>query len=375
MTMNTACCWKKGGVPALVGLLSLLPPGLASGLDLGAIKLPPGFEISLYAAPVPGARSMALGAEGTLFLGSRGAGKVYAVVDRNGDNQADEVLVLAAGLDSPNGVAFRGDSLYVAEIGRILRYDRIESRLHDPPAPVVITDKLPQERHHGWKFIGFGPDGLLYVPVGAPCNVCLNADRRFAAILRMEADGSNQEIFAHGVRNTVGLDWHPRTRELWFTDNGRDWLGPDRPPDELNRAPAKGMDFGFPYCHGASIADPDYGKRRPCGESVPPAKELGPHVAALGMRFYTGTSFPAQYRNRIFIAEHGSWNRLTPVGYRITTVTLDGNTAVDYRVFAEGWLDGFTAWGRPVDVLVMPDGALLVSDDKADAIYRIAYRR
>ena len=373
--MNTACHWKKGIVPALVGILSLPPLGFTGGLDLGAIQLPPGFEISLYAAPVPGARSMALGTGGTLFVGSRGAGKVYAVVDRNGDHQGDEVIVLAAGLDSPNGVAFRGESLYVAEIGRILRFDRIESRLHDPPPPVVITERLPQERHHGWKFIGFGPDGRLYVPVGAPCNVCLNPDRRFAAILRMEADGSNSEIFAHGVRNTVGFDWHPRTGELWFTDNGRDWLGPDRPPDELNRAPAKDMDFGFPYCHGTSIADPDYGRRRSCSDSVPPVMELGPHVAALGMRFYTGASFPAQYRNRIYIAEHGSWNRLTPIGYRITTVTVDGNKAVGYQVFAEGWLDGFTAWGRPVDVLIMPDGALLVSDDKADAIYRIAYRR
>ena len=373
--MDTACHWKKGAVSAVVGILSLLSPGFASGLDLGSIKLPPGFEISLYASPVPGARSMALGAEGTLFVGSRGAGKVYAMVDRNGDHRADEIHVLAAGLDSPNGVAFRAGSLYVAEIGRILRFDRIESRLHDPPPPVVVTDQLPQERHHGWKFIGFGPDGLLYVPVGAPCNVCLNRDRRFAAILRMEADGSNPEIFAHGVRNTVGFDWHPRTGELWFTDNGRDWLGPDRPPDELNRARAKDMDFGFPYCHGASIADPNYGKRQSCSDSVPPAMELGPHVAALGMRFYTGTAFPAQYRNRIFIAEHGSWNRLTPIGYRITTVTLEGNKAVDYEVFADGWLEGYTAWGRPVDVLVMPDGALLVSDDKADAIYRIAYRR
>lgn len=346
----------------------------AAEFNLSGIKLPPGFSIRLYAHPVPGARSMALGPQGVLFVGSRSEGKVYAIVDRNGDHRADSVSVIASGLTSPNGVAFRGTSLYVAEISRIVRFDRIEDRLDHPPAPVVVYDGLPTERHHSWKFIGFGPDGYLYVPVGAPCNNCLSADARFASILRMNADGSSVEIYAQGVRNTVGFDWHPETKELWFTDNGRDWLGNDRPPDELNYAPRKGMHFGYPFCHGAAIPDPEFGVGKTCNRFAPPAMELGAHVAALGMRFYTGRMFPPQYRNRIFIAEHGSWNRVPPSGYRITTVTLKGNRALGYDVFAEGWLDGLFAGGRPVDVLVMPDGALLVSDDRAGAIYRIAYQ-
>lgn len=347
----------------------------AQAFDPGRIKLPPGFAISLYASPVPGARSMILSPRGVLFVGSRSEGKVYAIVDRNADNRADKVIVIVKGLNSPNGVAFRGTSLYVAEINRILRFDNIENRLSNPPSPVVIYDSYPKDRHHGWKFIAFGPDGLLYVPVGAPCNVCLSSDKIFATITRMRPDGSSMEIFSRGVRNTVGFDWHPRTKELWFTDNGRDWLGSNLPPDELNHAPAKDMHFGFPFCHGTSINDPEYGTGRFCKEYTAPAIELGPHVAALGMRFYTGSMFPAPYRNRIFIAEHGSWNRITPIGYRITTVTLDGNKAVKYEVFAEGWLSGRSVSGRPVDVLVMPDGALLVSDDKANAVYRITYRQ
>ncbi|MEE9911764.1 MAG: sorbosone dehydrogenase family protein [Deltaproteobacteria bacterium] len=360
---------------ALLIIFSLAASGHAEPFDLRKIKLPPGFSISLYASPVPGARSMTVSPGGVLFVGSRSEGKVYAIVDRNADHRADEVKVIISGLNSPNGVAFRDGSLYVAEISRILRFDRIESRLNNPPAPVVIYDRFPKEGHHGWKFIAFGPDGLLYVPVGAPCNICLSPDKIFATITRMRPDGSSPEIFARGVRNTVGFDWHPRTKELWFTDNGRDWLGSDRPPDELNHAPGKDMHFGYPFCHGATISDPDYGIGKKCEDFAAPAIELGPHVAALGMRFYTGSLFPAEYKDRIFIAEHGSWNRLTPIGYRITTVKLDGNKAVSYDVFAQGWLDGRSASGRPVDVLVMPDGALLVSDDRANAIYRITYRR
>ncbi|RNC71763.1 MAG: sorbosone dehydrogenase family protein [Desulfuromonadales bacterium] len=344
-------------------------------LPLADISLPPGFAISVYAPNVPGARSMALGAKGTLFVGSRGEGKVYAVIDRNGDHRADELLTIASGLNSPNGVAFRDGSLYVAEISRVLRFDAIEERLTAPPKPVVVNASFPTKTHHGWKFIRFGPDGRLYVPVGAPCNVCDEKDPRFASIMRMDADGRNLEIYARGVRNSVGFDWHPRTRELWFTDNGRDWLGDDRPPDELNRAPGPGLHFGFPYWHGRNIPDPRYGTKRRQEEFVPPEKELGPHVAALGMRFYTGAMFPATYRDQIFIAEHGSWNRSDPLGYRITLVRLSENRAVSYETFAEGWLQDSNAWGRPVDLQVMPDGSLLVSDDKAGAIYRISYRR
>jgi glucose/arabinose dehydrogenase len=342
-------------------------------LPLDKIKLPPGFEISIYASDVPNARSMTLSEGGTLFVGTRSAGNVYAILDRNQDHEADEVITLAHGLNVPNGVAFRDGALYVAEVNRVLRYDDIEADLNTPPQPVVVNDSFPRDEHHGWKFIRFGPDGRLYVPVGAPCNVCERDDERYASIMRMKPDGRELEIFAHGVRNTVGFDWHPETDELWFTDNGRDWLGDDLPPDELNHAPQKGLHFGFPYCHGTDIPDPEFGEKRQCGEFIPPAMELGPHVASLGMSFYTGVMFPDEYRGQIFIAEHGSWNRSTPIGYRLTLVRLEESRAVQYEVFAEGWLQGDQAWGRPVDVLVMPDGALLVSDDQANAICRISY--
>jgi len=341
------------------------------GLPLEKIKLPPGFHIEVYAKDVPNARSMALSPNGILFVGTRNAGKVYAVIDRNRDNKADEVITIADDLNMPNGVAVRDGALYVAEVDRVLRYDAIESRLRNPPAPVVVSDDFPSDTHHGWKFIRFGPDDLLYVPIGAPCNIC--DEPGYARITRLRPDGSGHEPYALGVRNTVGFDWHPVTGELWFTDNGRDWLGDDRPPDELNHAPREGMHFGYPYCHGKAIADPDFGKLRKCREFVPPARELGPHVASLGMRFYTGTQFPAEYRNQIFIAEHGSWNRSVKIGYRITLVRLEDNRAVSYETFAEGWLQAGRAWGRPVDLQVMPDGALLVSDDHAGAIYRISY--
>lgn len=344
-------------------------------LPLHTIKLPPGFTISVYASDVPNARSMVLSPNGTLFVGTRAAGKVYAIVDRDRDNKADEVITLAQELYAPNGVAFRNGALYVAEVNRLLRYDNIETDLKNPPKPIVVNDTLPRDRSHGWKFIRFGPDGLLYVPVGAPCNVCERTDERYASILRMQPDGTGLEIFAQGVRNTVGFDWHPETQELWFTDNGRDWLGNDMPPDELNHAPQKGLHFGFPYCHGKAIPDPEFGKKRTCEELTPPAIALGPHVAAIGMRFYTGVMFPNTYHNQIFIAEHGSWNRDTPLGYRVMLVRLNKNGAVTYEPFAEGWLQGNTAWGRPVDVLVMPDGALLVSDDEANVIYRISYKK
>ena len=346
-----------------------------NGTGLACIKLPPGFSIDYYARNVEGARSMALSPNGTLFVGSRDAGKVYAVLDRNNDSKADDVIVLAQGLDMPNGVAFRNGSLYVAEVSRVIRYDNIETSFEKPPAPVVVNDKFPSDHAHGWKYIKFGPDGKLYVPVGMPCNICNKEgeDERYGTIMRMEPDGSQLEIFAKGIRNTVGFAWHPLTGELWFTDNGRDWLGDDTPPDELNRAPKIGMHFGFPFCHAGDIPDPEFGNLRNCSEFTPPEMKLGPHVAALGMTFYTGSMFPEEYKNQIFIAEHGSWNRKTPIGYRVSLVRLENNKAVSYESFADGWLQGLAAWGRPVDVLVMPDGALLVSDDKNNAIYRISY--
>ena len=344
----------------------------AKDVKLDAIKLPPGFTIALY-AEVPGARSMTMGPGGTLFVGTRD-GSVYAVVDAGDGTKAKEVVTLAKDLDEPNGVAVKDGALYVAEISRILRFDGIEARLKSPGKPVVVTDKLPKDGHHGWKFIAFGPDGWLYVPVGAPCNICKRSDP-YAAITRMKPDGTGFEVFARGVRNTVGFDWDPATKELWFTDNGRDWMDDDTPPDELNHAPAAGMHFGYPWCHGGDVKDPEFGKERPCSDFVRPAARFQAHAAALGMRFYAGTAFPPEYRGRIFVAQHGSWNRKKKVGYRVVTVPVRAGQAGPEAVFAEGWLQGEKAWGRPVDVLVRPDGSLLVSDDKAGVVYRIAFSR
>jgi glucose/arabinose dehydrogenase len=346
----------------------------AQRLPLDRVKLPPGFEISLFASGVEDARSMALGDKGTLFVGTRKAGKVYAI--RNDGKKATEVITIASRLDLPNGVAVKDGALYVAEVDKVWRYDAIESSLPRPAKPVLVYGKYPTERHHGWKFIRFGPDGWLYVPVGAPCNIC-DREAPFASITRLKPDGSAMEVFARGVRNSVGFDWNPETGELWFTDNGRDMMGDDVPPDELNHAPRSGMHFGYPYCHGGDVPDPEFGAKRACTEFTPPAKKLGAHVAALGARFYTGAMFPSDYRNRLFIAEHGSWNRSRKSGYRVMQARIEGGRVLDYEVFAEGFLDREkdSAWGRPVDILVMPDGALLVSDDHANAIYRIAFNK
>jgi len=346
------------------------PLARGDNLPLEKIKLPPGFAIELVAR-VPNAREMALGTQGTLFVGSTEAGKVYALTLKPTGPAA--VTTIATGLNRPVGVAFRDGALYASAVSRILRFDGIESRLDNPPPPVVVSDKFPNDAHHGWKFIAFGPDGKLYVPVGAPCNICEPDPERYAIITRMNPDGSGFEVYARGLRFSVGFDWDPRTKELWFTANGRDWLGDDLPPDTLNHAAKPGLNFGYPYCHAGTVPDPEFGKKHPCNEFAAPAQKLGPHVAPLGMRFYSGTQFPPAYRNQIFIAEHGSWNRSKKIGYRVTLVRVENNRAVDYEPFATGWLQGETAWGRPADVLVMPDGSLLVSDDLAGAIYRISY--
>ena len=364
--------WLGMGLGSM--LMGQAPASGNQELRLDLIQLPPGFQINVYARGVSGARSMTRGSEGTLFVGSRGDGAVYAILDRDGDQQAEEVLTLLTELNTPNGVAFRDGDLYVAETHRVWRYRDIESHLRSPPQPELILDNLPKDRRHGWRFIAFGPDGWLYVPVGAPCNACRPADERYASMLRMRPDGTGLEIFARGIRNTVGFDWRPETEELWFTDNGRDWLGDDRPPDELNRASGAGLHFGYPYCHGGDIPDPEFGQERGCQEFTPPARNLGPHVAAIGMRFDTGDMFPEEYRNQILIAEHGSWNRAEPLGYRLSLVRQEKGQVTAYEVFAEGWLQGGSPWGRPVDLLVMPDGALLVSDNQASVIYRITYQ-
>ena len=346
----------------------------ARDFPLDSIKLPPGFEISVFASSVKDARAMTLGSNGTLFVGSREAGNVYAIVDRNHRGHADEVITIAHGLNEPNGVAFHDRSLYVAEIDRIWRYDNIESQLKNPPRPQLVYSGFPSDEHHGWKFLAFGPDGMLYSNIGAPCNVCEPPDP-YASIARMKPDGSAFEIFARGIRNTVGFDWNPLTKVLWFTENGRDQMGDNIPPDELNIAPRAGMNFGFPKCHGSNIPDPQFGSPADCDKSTPPALEFPAHVAPLGMRFYTGSMFPPEYRNQIFVAEHGSWNRSEPIGYGVVLVRIENNKPVKWEPFAEGWLQKGQAWGRPVDVQVMPDGALLVSDDKADTIYRITYKK
>ena len=340
------------------------------------INLPPGFKIGIYAANVEGARSMALSESGILFVGTRDVGgSVYAVLDSNSDYTADEVVIVASGLNMPNGVAINNSDLYVAEVNRILQFENIEENFRYHPTPQVIRDDLPTERHHGWKFIRFGPDGKFYFPIGAPCNICKENDERFASIMRMNTDGSDLEVFAHGVRNTVGFDFHPATKELWFTDNGRDWLGDNQPPDELNHASQKGLHFGFPYLHGKNIIDPEFGTGIDTSQFTKPVQELGPHVAALGMRFYTGSMFPNEYKNQIFIAEHGSWNRSEKIGYRVMLVRLNENETKSYETFAEGWLKGESVLGRPVDIQQMLDGSLLVSDDYAGVIYRITYEK
>ena len=371
---STATTVKCAGAAAILIAVATMAHAQAP-LPLDTIRLPPGFTLELVAR-IPNARAMTWGGNGTLFVGSTGAGKVYAVsLPPAGTKGEARATVVASGLAEPAGVAFRDGALYVSAIDRILRFDDIEKRLADPPRPVVVTDRFPGEQHHGRKFIAFGPDGKLYANVGAPCNVCERDPMRYANIARMNPDGSGFEVFAKGQRNSVGFDWDPRTREFWFTVNGRDMLGDDTPPDTLNHAPKAGLDFGFPYCHAGTIPDPEFGAKHACSEFTPPAQALGSHVAPLGMRFYTGNQFPARYRDQIFIAEHGSWNRSRKIGYRVTLVTLDEKRrAVSYEPFAEGWLQGERAWGRPADVLVAPDGSLLVSDDEAGAIYRIRYR-
>lgn len=359
---------SDGSLPALTEYQKTLP--------LDKIKLPSGFKIEVF-AEVDNARSLAISPSGTVFVGNRNGDKVYAVKDTDGDFKADKKWVIASGLNMPNGVAFKDGDLYVAEVSRITKYAGIESKLAAPPKPIIVNDKFPTETHHGWKYIAFGPDGKLYVPVGAPCNICDPDEDIYASITTMNADGSGREVYAHGVRNTVGFTWHPVTKDLWFTDNGRDMLGDDLPPCELNTAPKKDMHFGYPYCHAGTIQDPEFGKKRKCNEFTAPAQSLGPHVAPLGLKFYTGSMFPQAYNNQVFIAEHGSWNRSKKIGYRLSLVKVqDNKKAIGYETFASGWLDAATqkAWGRPVDVLVLPDGSMLVSDDQANVIYRITYK-
>ncbi|MBI1731577.1 MAG: PQQ-dependent sugar dehydrogenase [Gammaproteobacteria bacterium] len=361
---------------AAVAVNNPLPISIADGL--ARIRLPPGFVIDLYADRVPGARSMTLSAGGILYVGTRSAaddgvnGRVYAVSDADGDGRAEIIRSVAEGLNYPNGVAWYKGDLYIAEISRILRLRDIDNHLDRPPAPEIIGDPFPKESHHGWKFIRFSPEGKLYVPVGAPCNIC-EPDEQHGGIWHMDPGGSGREVFARGIRNSVGFDWHPVTHELWFTDNGRDLWGDDRPPEELNRAAKSGLHFGYPYRYGKSLPDPTFKTALTDREFTPAALEMPAHRAALGIRFYTGKQFPAEYHHQIFIAHHGSWNRAQPDGYRVSLARLTNNEVISYEDFATGWLERDHYWGRPVDIEILPDGSLLVSDDFAGVIYRIRF--
>jgi glucose/arabinose dehydrogenase len=369
--------WAQGRNPDQEKMnLAPHPPGLTAlpvnEIPVQSLKAPKGFEVTLWASGMPNARSMVMGPKGTLFVGTRFPGTVYAVVDKNGQR---EVKTIAKGLHRSNGVAFKDGALYVAELSRIIRFDDIESRLDNPPQPAVVFDALPKDEAHGWKYMRLGPDGKLYFQIGAPGNIVMPPDTH-ATIARVDPRTGVLETVAKGVRNSVGMDFHPVTKQLWFTSNGRDWVDDDKPQDTLHRLTAKGQHFGYPYCHQGDFLDPEFGKGRSCDEFVPPAAKLGPHVAALGMRFYTGTAFPAEYKNNIFIAEHGSWNRTKKTGYNVSRVVVDANGKVTkVEPFIEGWLQGDKFWGRPADVFMLPDGSLLVSDDVAGAIFRVAAKK
>jgi glucose/arabinose dehydrogenase len=346
---------------------------LLAAPQLDKLTLPKGFHIALYADHVTDAREIALGTNGTVFVGSTDAGKVYALTDSNADGIADKVRVIASGLQSPMGVAFHRGDLYISAISRIVVLRDIEHHLDASPKPELITDKLTRETHHGGKFLAFGPDGKLYVPIGSPCNICDPAPAH-GKLTRMNADGSGVEDVARGIRNTVGFDWQPGTKRLWFTDNGRDLMGDDVPGDELNEITKLGEHFGFPYCHQGDMLDPEFGHGKKCSDYAAPVLKLGAHVAALGMRFYEGKQFPAGYRGAIIVAEHGSWNRTRKSGYRVMTVRLNGSKVVAYEPLITGFEQDESAWGRPADVQPLPDGSLLVSDDLAGAVYRVTYK-
>ena len=347
---------------------------------LAKVNLPDGFKISIYAANVVDARSMARTEDGkTIFVGNRRRRNVYALTDTNGDMVVDKVDTIATGLNMPNGVVFRDGDLYVAEVNKIHRFTNIMDNL-DNPVSEVIYDQYPTDGHHGWKFIAFGPDGKLYVPVGAPCNVCDKEGENevYACITRMNPDGSDMEVYVKGVRNTVGFAWHPETGDMWFNDNGRDRLGDNLPACELNHVSAQGDHFGFPFWHQGDVADPDFGDQRSRNEFVEPAYKYEAHSAPLGLRFYEGKMFPKKFKNNLIVAQHGSWDRSKEaghIGYQLRLVQIEGDKVVGSEIFADGWLDKATnkGWGKPVDVMEMPDGSILVSDDINHCIYRISY--
>ncbi|HSE00771.1 MAG TPA: PQQ-dependent sugar dehydrogenase [Burkholderiales bacterium] len=351
--------------------MTITPP---AEIPLDRIKLPKGFQVEIWAHGMPGVRMMTRGSKGTIWAGTRVIGRVYEIKDKGGMRTH---RILAEKLVQPNGVAFQGGNLYVMAINRVFRYDGIEDNPNVKPVELTAQFKLPPEVHHNWKFIAFGPDSKLYVQVGSPCNIC-EPSPEHGQIRRYIADGSGMEVVARGVRNSVGFDFHPQTGQLWFTDNGRDWMGDNGPQDELNRVSKIGQFFGFPYCHAQGVADLDFPKKDACKGVTLPVALMGPHAGALGMRFYTGSMFPKEYVNSIFVARRGSWNRDKLFAFDVANVraTADGKNA-KVTPFMTGFMDpkANQFWGRPVDVLQLPDGSLLVSDEQNGAIYRVSYKK
>lgn len=367
----------------LFACLALTNVASAASLPLEKLSLPAGFHIEVYAENVKNARQMALGDNGTVFVGTRGEGAVHAVIDEDGNGKADKVVKIAENMNMPSGLAYRDGALYVAEVSKVHKYAEIEKKMSGPLTSEIVISGLPEDRHHGWKNIDFGPDGKLYVPIGAPCNICeTNGGKEFdnplyASIVRFDVETGEKEWVARGVRNSVGFAWHPQSKELWFSDNGRDWMDDETPPCEINRVTTAGEHFGYPYFHGGTIPDPEFGEGKKAGDYVKPAHNLGAHVAPLGIHFYQGDMFPAEYKKRLLVAEHGSWNRSKKAGYRVMMATIENNKVTEYQPFIEGWLEEKedTAWGRPVALLAMPDGSVLLSDDFADTIYRVTYKK
>lgn len=340
---------------------------------LAKLHVPTGFAITIYADNLPNARTLALGENGVVYVGTRQQGSVYAIADRNADGYAQTKYVIANNLYMPNGVAYKDGDLYVAETHRIIRFNNIQQHLSQPPKPEVVYDKFPSDRHHGWKYLAFGRDNRLYTTIGAPCNICLPKQDIYTSLVRLNSDGSGFEILARGIRNSVGFDWHPMSKQLFFSDNGRDYLGDDLPPDELNKWTHKGQHFGYPFCHAGNIPDPDFTLKK-CTQFTAPEWQFKAHLAPLGIHFYTGNQFPKQYKNQLFVAQHGSWNRTKPHGYRVVLVTFKDNKPVSENVFISGWLTkSGKVLGRPTDILQIADGSLLIADDTLGVVYRVAY--
>jgi hypothetical protein len=370
---------KMKVISRLILLLALSPLAQAATPEqtelLKQLRLPAGFRISIFADNLPTARSLALGDDGVVYVGTHDGG-VYAVQDKDGDGVAEKRYVIAENLYMPNGVAYKNNTLYVAEVNRIIRFDSIKEHLAQPPKPQVVFDQFPSDQHHGWKYLRFGPDGKLYTAVGAPCNVCESEKPIYASLVRLNTDGSQFEIIANGIRNSVGFDWEPRTGHLFFNDNGRDYLGDDLPPEELNEWSRVGEHFGFPYCHAGTIADQQMPAVKTCAQTTAPAWKYKAHIAPLGLRFYTGSQFPADYYKQLFVAQHGSWNRTKAQGYQVALVKFSEGKPYSETPFITGWLTpSGEVLGRPVDLLQMPDSSLLISDDRIGVIYRVEYKK